>query len=224
MCGLTGYAQALTASSPLEGMEVLRRMTSTLSARGPDAEGYRHSAQVAMGHRRLIVIDPQGGPQPMHDSVHGLTVVYNGELYNYLELNSELEGLGFSPKTRSDTETLLLAYAAWGEGCLERLNGMYAFVIHDERRRRLFGARDRLGKKPLSFVHSGSFFAFASEPKALLQHPRVVRASNPEAMARYLLLEHDYQTLITDHRPCPPATDPFDRIYGLSLRFVIGPH
>ena len=165
-------------------------MTRALAHRGPDAEGYVSGDGVFMGHRRLVVIDPAGGAQPMRDDRSGLTLVFNGEIYNYRELNTVLARLGYVARTRSDTETVLNAYAAWGEQCVHRFNGMFAFVIHDRRRRRLFGARDRMGKKPLYYVCERRRFIFASEPRALLEHPAVRREMDPEAFARYLVFEH----------------------------------
>jgi asparagine synthase (glutamine-hydrolysing) len=190
MCGIVGYARAGSPPPPVEGAEVLRRMTAALTHRGPDAEGYLTEGSVALGHRRLVVIDREGGGQPMRDASGTLSIVYNGEIYNYGELNSRLEGLGHPARTRSDTETILNAYAAWGERCVEHLNGMFAFVLYDAPRRRLFGARDRMGEKPLYFVHEGSFFAFASEAKALLPHPAVRRSLDVRSAALYLLFEH----------------------------------
>ena len=190
MCGIAGYARAFSSPLELEDEAVLARMTAALEHRGPDAEGYLIRDRVAMGHRRLAIIDIAGGAQPMRADTFGLSVVFNGEIYNYRQLNAELHGLGFGARTRSDTETILNAYAAWGEDCVRRFNGMFAFVIHDRRRRRLFGARDRVGEKPLYLVHAGPFFAFASEPKALLEHPAVGREMDPDAAARFLLFEH----------------------------------
>jgi len=190
VCGIAGYARAFSSPLELEDEAVLARMTAALEHRGPDAEGYLIRDRVAMGHRRLAIIDIAGGAQPMRADTFGLSVVFNGEIYNYRQLNAELHGLGFGARTRSDTETILNAYAAWGEDCVRRFNGMFAFVIHDRRRRRLFGARDRLGEKPLYLVHAGPFFAFASEPKALLEHPAVGREMDPDAAARFLLFEH----------------------------------
>ena len=166
-------------------------MLSALVHRGPDASGVAQHDRVVLGHRRLSIIDLSGGVQPMVSTHDGgqLTVTFNGEIYNYRELNTELAALGFHAKTRSDTETLLHAYAAWGEKCVEKFNGMFAFVIHDRRAGRLFGARDRMGKKPFYYVHAGAFFAFASEPKALLQHPAIRREIDPDAAARYFVYE-----------------------------------
>lgn len=189
MCGIAGYARARSSVLPLEEVQVLRQMVATLAPRGPDGEGYKISDSVALGHRRLAVIDIAGGAQPMCDETHGLVVVFNGEIYNYRELNAELETLGFQARTRSDTETLLHAYAAWGKRCVHKLNGMFSFVVHDLRKRRLFGARDRMGKKPFYYFHQDGLFAFASELKALLQHPAVKREVDPQSAARYFLHE-----------------------------------
>jgi asparagine synthase (glutamine-hydrolysing) len=190
MCGITGYARARSSPLPLEGQDVLRRMTAALTHRGPDACGFHTTERLALGHRRLSVIDLTGGAQPMRLAERGLSIVYNGEIYNYPELNGQLAARGFRARTRSDTETILLAYAAWGEACVEKFNGMFAFLLHDAQQGKLFAARDRMGEKPFYYVHDGSFFAFASEPKALLQHPAVRRELDLEALARYLLFEY----------------------------------
>jgi asparagine synthase (glutamine-hydrolysing) len=190
MCGIVGFARAGTSAPPLADPAVLRRMTTALTHRGPDADGYWFDASVALGHRRLVVIDRAGGLQPMRDASGGCTLVYNGEIYNYQELNERLAAAGHVARTRSDTETILNAYAAWGERCVEHLNGMFAFVLYDAKRRVLFGARDRMGEKPLVFVHDGPFFAFASEAKGLLQHPAVRRDLDLRSAALYLVLEH----------------------------------
>ncbi len=190
MCGITGHAQVAGSSAPPPDPRVVQAMTRALQHRGPDDDGYACSNGVALGHRRLVVIDRAGGTQPMRDEQRGLTIVFNGEVYNYRALNDELSTVGFTARTRSDTETVLNAYAAWGDECVQRFNGFFAFVIHDQRQRRLFGARDRMGKKPLCYLCEPGMFAFASEPGALLQHPAAQRALDPEALARYLVFEH----------------------------------
>jgi asparagine synthase (glutamine-hydrolysing) len=190
MCGLAGFARALSSPQPMEAVDVLWAMTQALAHRGPDGGGVMTFPQVALGHRRLAILDRAGGAQPMLHEPLGLAVVFNGEIYNYLELNAELRGLGFTPRTRSDTETLLLAYAAWGPECVQRFNGMFSFVLFDRPGQVLFAARDRMGKKPLYYCHGGPFLAFASEPKALLRHPRVRREIDPDAVVRYLMFEH----------------------------------
>ncbi|MCR4430289.1 MAG: asparagine synthase (glutamine-hydrolyzing) [Tepidanaerobacteraceae bacterium] len=176
MCGITGFIDFeddLTQKKPL-----LEKMTMTLSRRGPDDVGYRLFSHAAFGHRRLIVVDPAGGGQPMEREIHGrkCCITYNGELYNTDELRKELLGMGYSFTSRSDTEVLLVSYIAWGENCVDRLNGIFAFGIWDEAGQKLFMARDRLGVKPLFYAKRGTSFIFGSEIKALLAHPLV----NPE--------------------------------------------
>ena len=147
-------------------------MTNAIVHRGPDEEGFWDTDGVYFGYRRLSVIDISSGSQPMTGE-SGSVIVFNGEIYNYLELKKELEAKGALFKTNSDTEVLLAAYEHWGEDCLEHLIGMFAFAIWDPRRRKLFLARDRVGKKPLYYFQDKGFFAFASELKALLALPEV---------------------------------------------------
>ncbi len=188
MCGIAGWVdyrgsvrtQAATAEA----------MGETLSCRGPDASGSFFSDCAALVHRRLAVVDPAGGTQPMVRSPAGNTfaVTYNGELYNAPELRSELETRGWHFQTHSDTEVLLLAYIQWGPDCLERLNGIFAFAIWNEAERTLFLARDRLGVKPLFYADLGDGFLFGSEPKALLAHPRVRPVVDAEGLAEIFAL------------------------------------
>ncbi|NGQ97469.1 asparagine synthase (glutamine-hydrolyzing) [Brevibacillus sp. SYP-B805] len=183
MCGITGWIdweRDLSQEQP-----VLERMTNTLTSRGPDAEGYWISRHVALGHRRLCVVDPAGGGQPMTklygDDVY--TLIYNGELYNTEEIRRELAARGHRFGSHSDTEVLLTSYIEWGVDCLERFNGIFAFAIWDERKQRLFLARDRTGVKPLFYAVRGSRFLFASELKALLAHPSVEPVIDREGLA-----------------------------------------
>lgn len=181
MCGIAGIiASDTTALDPIGAM------LDTLVHRGPDGGGSWTGTGVALGHRRLAIIDlSDDGRQPMQlDGRY--TVVFNGEIYNYIELRAELEALGRRFRTRSDTEVLLAAYAEWGTGCLERLNGMWAFAIHDSEARTVLLARDRMGKKPLLLARGPGFLAFASEAKALLAHPRVARRPDLDELRRYL--------------------------------------
>lgn len=174
MCGITGW---IDWEDDLTGKDViLELMVEKLSRRGPDASGAWISKSAAIGHRRLVVVDPRGGAQPMTrrrgEGVY--TITYNGELYNTLELRRELETLGCVFLTRnSDTEVLLMAYMEWGPACVERLNGIYAFAVWSEADQSLFLARDRLGVKPLFYAQRGSSFIFGSEIKAILAHPAV---------------------------------------------------
>lgn len=166
MCGIAGIAgiRAVNASA-------VQAMTDLMVHRGPDGEGQwlSDNGRVAFGHRRLAIIDiSEKGAQPMHDVGGTMTITYNGEIYNFHELRDELKAEGATFSTDSDTEVLLKAYAQWGEACLDKLNGMFAFAIHDARRDVIFCARDRFGEKPFLYAVGEGFFAFASEYKALL--------------------------------------------------------
>ena len=167
MCGLAGFVDP-TGRIPNPG-SALAAMVASLHHRGPDGEGrWLGDGGVHLGHRRLAIVDTtDAAAQPMIGA-SGAVIVLNGEIYNYPELRTELESDGVVFRTRSDTEVLLAAWERWGAECLPRLIGMFAFAVWDPRRRRLFLARDRLGKKPLYYCHDGRFFVFASEPKALL--------------------------------------------------------
>ncbi len=172
MCGIAGFV-SFDGHARDAARQFVVRMTDTLLHRGPDAEGYFVDDHVALGHRRLSIIDRASGAQPMSAMrledplAPPLTIVYNGEIYNFQELRRELEGLGHAFATHSDTEVILRAWASWGEESLTRLNGMFAFAIWDPRVRRLVLARDRVGKKPLYWFNDGKRLAFASELKAL---------------------------------------------------------
>ncbi|WP_040950183.1 asparagine synthase (glutamine-hydrolyzing) [Gorillibacterium massiliense] len=188
MCGITGwldYQKNLTQHS-----ETLLNMTETLAARGPDASGTWITAHCALGHRRLSVIDPENGAQPM-TRIYGdyhYTIVYNGELYNALELRKELEDRGHRFRTHCDTEVLLISFVEWGRGCLDRLNGIFAFAIWDENEENLFLARDRLGVKPLFYSFYKGVFLFGSEPKAILAHPDFPAEIDREGLAEIFAL------------------------------------
>ena len=181
MCGLAGFAGR-------GELGVLRRMTAAIAHRGPDADGHwaEESAGVFLGHRRLSIVDLGGGAQPMWTRDGQLGVTFNGEIYNHAELRAELKARGCEFTTaHSDTEVLLHGYREWGESFVERLNGMWAFVIYDRARRRLFGSRDRFGKKPLYYFKEGETFGFASELPALLQHPSCPRDLSPLSLKKY---------------------------------------
>ena len=162
-------------------------MTRTLVHRGPDDEGYFVDEHVALGHRRLSIIDLETGRQPLDNEDGSVWIVFNGEIYNYRDLRALLETKGHTFKTRIDTETIVHAYEEWGAGCLERLRGMFAFALWDRRRRQLLLARDRLGKKPLYYATVGDRLIFASEIKALLAFPGLDRDLDLEAVSDYLL-------------------------------------
>lgn len=166
MCGIAGFVD-FDGHVRSEAAAVLRRMTDVLVHRGPDGEGLFVDDHAALGHRRLSIIDVARGHQPMGAAGQAVQIVFNGEIYNYRALRDELEAAGHRFATCSDTEVILQGYLAWGERCVERLNGMFAFAIWDSRNRRLFLARDRVGKKPLYYWRDGARIAFASELKAL---------------------------------------------------------
>lgn len=188
MCGITGWIdwnRDLTKQS-----ESLEKMTDTLAPRGPDASGTWISAHCALGHRRLSVIDPENGAQPMirHTGDDKYVVVYNGELYNALELRKELESRGRTFTTNCDTEVLLVAFMEWGKACVERFNGIFAFAIWDVAEQELFLARDRLGVKPLFYSTQDGLFIFGSEQKCILAHPAVKPDVGAEGLAEIFIL------------------------------------
>jgi asparagine synthase (glutamine-hydrolysing) len=163
-------------------------MTGSLVHRGPDAEGAFVDARVALGHRRLAIIDLADGQQPMAAADGLVQIVFNGEIYNFLEVRSQLELYGHHFRTRSDTEVILHAYLQWGQECLQRLNGMFAFAIWDARIQQLLLGRDRVGKKPLYYWHHSNLIAFASELKALRAGSVCPSAVDSEALDCYLSL------------------------------------
>ncbi|GAB4199892.1 MAG: asparagine synthase (glutamine-hydrolyzing) [Roseiflexaceae bacterium] len=183
MCGITGWLD--WEADPAEQRALVAQMAHTLRHRGPDADGLWAAGPLALAHRRLVVIDPAGGVQPMvHQQGQNRYVIsYNGELYNFRELRRELQNLGHVFRTNSDTEVLLQAYVAWGEGCLQRLVGMFAFAIWDEARQQLLLARDHMGIKPLFYAQRGSALLFGSELKALLAHPLVQPEVDAQGLA-----------------------------------------
>jgi asparagine synthase (glutamine-hydrolysing) len=171
VCGITGwvgYRRDLQAQG-----EALREMTATMACRGPDESGMWLGRHCGLGHRRLAVIDLPGGKQPMTAATPGgsVTLAYSGECYNYAELRAELRGRGHSFRTESDTEVVLRGYLEWGSAVMDRLNGMYAFAIWDERDEHLLLARDRMGVKPLYYYPTQDGVLFGSEPKAILASP-----------------------------------------------------
>jgi asparagine synthase (glutamine-hydrolysing) len=173
MCGITGvinYKKNITNDKP-----VLEKMTDTLKKRGPDQYGYYTSSHALLGHRRLTVVDPTGGSQPMEKTINNnrYIIVYNGELYNTEDLRATLKQKGFTFKSYSDTEVLLTSYMAWGSDCVKYINGIYAFGVWDEKEQSLFLARDPLGVKPLYYTIKDDHFIFGSELKTLLTHPIV---------------------------------------------------
>src|ERR1041384_1035624 len=181
MCGLAGYLSATRL-----GDDVLAAMTTRLAHRGPDADGYYRDGPVALGHRRLSVIDIAGSPQPMSTPDGELTIIFNGEIYNFRELRAALARRGHKLHTAGDTEALVYAYREYGTRMLEHIQGMFAFALWDRPAQRLFIARDHLGVKPLYYYWDGATLVFASELKGLLDHPAVKREIDLEALGLYL--------------------------------------
>ena len=211
MCGIAGFVdhKAVTAiRDKSERTRLLDRMCNVISHRGPDDQGMLVEDGVALGMRRLSIIDLAGGHQPMSGEDGLVNIVFNGEIYNYRELQVELEASGHKFRTNSDTETIVHAYEEYGSDCVERLRGMFGFAIWDRGSHRLFVARDRAGKKPLYYtVASDGTFVFGSELKSLLQHPQVSRRVNLQAVDAYFTLGYipDPLTIFSDVHKLPPG-------------------
>ncbi|HXE82783.1 MAG TPA: asparagine synthase (glutamine-hydrolyzing) [Gemmatimonadales bacterium] len=178
MCGLAGVARRVPHGTDVP-LEMLGRMSAALRHRGPDGSGHYSDAQVGLAHVRLSIIDVAGGAQPLGNEDDSVQIVYNGEVYNYLELAAELSAAGHRFRTRCDTEVLVHAYEQWGIGMLSRLNGQFAFAIYDRRSRTVFLARDRFGVRPLFVSVSNGTLFFASEVKALFASGEVDAALDP---------------------------------------------
>lgn len=166
-------------------------MTDTLAHRGPDGSGLYIDGPCGFGHRRLSIVDLEGGVQPMRSADDAVAVTFNGEIYNHTDLRRDLEATGHTFRTRSDTEALVHGFRAWGTDLPSKLNGMFAFAAWDARRKVALIARDRMGQKPLYYAHldDGSLI-FASELKALLEHPGIAREADPQALALFLTYEY----------------------------------
>ena len=192
MCGICGIFNLNgEPASPV----TLRKMTDAIAHRGPDSEGFYIDSFIGLGHRRLSIIDlSRAGHQPMFTPDNQYAITYNGEVYNFQEIRSELEDLGHEFMSRTDTEVVLHAYVEWGPECVTRFNGMFAFAIWDKTRQELFLARDRYGIKPLYYTFCGTTLIFASEQKAILEHPAVTREIDLEALIEYFT----FQNIFTD--------------------------
>lgn len=192
MCGITGvvHCDGHAASAP-----VVAAMAAAVAHRGPDSEGVWIDGPVGLGHRRLAIIDlSPAGHQPMGNETGDVVIVYNGELFNFQKLRVELESAGHHFHSNSDTEAIIHAYEEWGEACLERFNGQFAFAIWDSKRQRLFLARDRFGVKPLYYTFDGARLLFGSEIKSLLAHPGMTARVCYEALNEYFT----FQNVLTD--------------------------
>lgn len=195
MCGIAG---AVAHSGEPVGSALIQSMLAALRHRGPDDSGVFVSGAAGLGHVRLSIIDlSPDARQPMANEAGDMYVVHNGEIYNYRELRPELERRGHRFRSHSDTEVIVHAYEEWGERCLERFNGMWAFAILDLKRRELFCSRDRFGVKPFYYSREGGIFVFASEIKALLRHPKIRAAADDAAVYQYLASGYGYMD-VTD--------------------------
>jgi asparagine synthase (glutamine-hydrolysing) len=206
MCGIAGVFHVDGAPADAE---VVQRMTESIRHRGPDDDGFFTDRGVALGFRRLSIIDLGGGHQPMSSACGRYTIVFNGEIYNYRELRQALEtDHGARFLTSSDTEVVLAGYAAWGVEAFRRFNGMFAFALWDAREQSLLLARDRLGKKPLFFARVPGGVVFASEVKALLRHPDVSAAVDPARVPTFLAYRYvpGFETLFRQVECLPSAS------------------
>ncbi len=188
MCGICGYIHFDNAKRPSE--DILKSMMDTIAPRGPDDSGVFVNGPAALGHRRLSIIDLKTGHQPMLSNDGSKAIVYNGEVYNFLELKTVLLGKGHRFNTNSDTEVVLHAYEEYGEDCVKHFNGMFALAIWDSGKKILFLARDRFGKKPLYYASVDNQFIFGSELKALIKHPSVKREIDLNSLGKYLAYEY----------------------------------
>src|SRR5882724_4988554 len=183
MCGIVGIVRS--DAKAIDEI-LLSRMCAAITHRGPDEDGFYVNGPVGLAMRRLSIIDLKGGQQPIHNQDLTAWIVFNGEIYNYLELREKLEKLGHTFYTNSDTEAIIHAYDRYGSDCPKHLRGMFVFAIWDERSQELFIARDRVGKKPLLYAQANGEFVFGSEFSALLQHTGIDRDLEPEALHHYL--------------------------------------
>ena len=184
MCGIFGFTRIGQRDDDVNAL--LKRMSALLYHRGPDGEGSYFDDEMALGHRRLSIIDLETGAQPMKDWQKRYVVTFNGEIYNFLQLRETFIKEGFRFRTRSDTEVILTAYEKYGERCVDYFQGMFAFALWDKLEKKLFLARDRVGKKPLYYFHDNARFVFASEIKAILAMKGIPREVDVEALNYYL--------------------------------------
>jgi asparagine synthase (glutamine-hydrolysing) len=206
MCGLVGIFDLRGSGDIDRGL--LDRMNETQFHRGPDEGGLHVEPGVGLGHRRLSIIDLASGQQPLFNEDHSVVVVYNGEIYNFQDLAEELAALGHTFRTHSDTEVIVHAWEQWGEACVERIRGMFAFALWDRNRQVLFLARDRLGIKPLYYAESdGGRLLFGSELKALLCHTDWPRRIDPQAVEEYFAFGYvpEPKTIFARARKLPPG-------------------
>ena len=185
MCGIVGLIDYYSTCSQ---KDLLVKMNDAIQHRGPDGYGYHNHENVYLGHRRLSIIDLNTGQQPLCNEDSSIWITFNGEIYNFVEMQRDLLQKGHRFKTKSDTEVIVHAYEQWGVDCIKHFRGMFAFAIHDIKKQLLFLARDHFGIKPLYYCFTNQFFAFASELEALKQIPDVSKEPDLQAVDEYLKL------------------------------------
>jgi asparagine synthase (glutamine-hydrolysing) len=206
MCGISGFCDLKGRREP--DRVLLKRMSDSLRHRGPDGSGEHFAPGVALGHRRLSIIDIATGQQPLFNEDRSVVVIFNGEIYNYQSLIPELQALGHTFRTRSDTEVIVHAWESWGEQCVARFRGMFAFALWDASRETLFLARDRLGVKPLYYaLLPDGHVVFGSELKSVMLHPSVSQEIDPPAVEEYFALGYvaEPRTIFTSVAKLPPG-------------------
>lgn len=185
MCGFCGFTGQIASPE-----EILERMKNKIIHRGPDSGGSHIDTDIAMGFRRLSFLDLEGGNQPIYNETKDMVITFNGEIYNHQEIREELESKGHVMGSRADTEVLIHGYEEWGEEILQKLRGMFAFVIWDKKNQTLFGARDFFGIKPFYYTIADGQMIYASEIKSILEHPAVKKEVNPVALENYLTFQY----------------------------------
>ena len=187
MCGFVGFMDKLNQDEKRKSIKV---MADRIIHRGPDEEGYYVDDDVALGHRRLSIIDLSSGQQPMFNEDGSVVVVFNGEIYNYQDIKKDLEAKGHTFKTNSDTEVLVHGYEEYKEELFNKLRGMFGFVIYDIKNKELIGVRDYFGIKPFYYYDDGKTFIFGSEIKSFLDHPNFVKEVNKKALKPFLTFQY----------------------------------
>ena len=185
MCGFCGFTGLIATPE-----EILEKMKNKIVHRGPDSGGSHIDTGIAMGFRRLSFLDLEGGHQPIYNETRDMVITFNGEIYNHQEIREELEAKGHVMGSHADTEVLIHGYEEWGEEILQKLRGMFAFVIWDKKNETLFGARDFFGIKPFYYTLADGNFIYGSEIKSILEHPAVKKEVNPEALENYLTFQY----------------------------------
>jgi asparagine synthase (glutamine-hydrolysing) len=206
MCGIAGI---FNVDGKPVSINILKKMTDSIAHRGPDGEGFWTNNYVGFGHRRLAIIDLSPlGHQPMQNEDGNFVIIYNGEVYNFLNIRIELEALGYKFHSRTDSEVVLKAYEHWGKECVHKFNGMFAFAVWDKRQNKLFIARDRYGIKPLYYYYRNNTFIFGSEIKAILKHPDVSVSVSIKALNEYFSFQNVFSdlTMFKYIKILPPAT------------------